>query len=142
MEGLGDLVELDAAFHDVPLGRNANVVHEGHQGRKDLGDAPAACRGIHVKHARAAERLDEPVNLVNRFVANKRPIVLEGLWRCGNLGQHRDSFLRRCRSRRYAGNFFAPWARARPERGHCSFSGSVARRLAINKPEPPVEGLG
>ena len=49
MECLGDLVELIGPLHDLPLGMESNVVHEGDQGVEELCDSAAKGGGVDVE---------------------------------------------------------------------------------------------
>ena len=52
---LGDVEELVAAEHDLPVGLQAGVVHQGDEAVEDLRDAPAEAGGVDVQHPLALE---------------------------------------------------------------------------------------
>ena len=77
---LGDVEELVAALHHLPVGGEAYIVHQRYQRAEDLGDAAAECRRIDVEYAGAAKAIRQPEDFFCPFLADDRAVRLERLW--------------------------------------------------------------
>jgi hypothetical protein len=79
VEALGDVEERLRPEHDVPLGLDADVAHERHEGVQDLGDPAAEARRAHVQHTRPVEPLAQLHDLVVQLPADDAAVICERL---------------------------------------------------------------
>ena len=79
MEQLGDVVELLAPEHHLPLGVDAHVVHERDERVEDLRDAAAERGGGEVEHLQPLELLGELADLLDERLAGEVRVVGEAL---------------------------------------------------------------
>ncbi len=93
MHGLGDVEELIGAADDLPVGPEADVVHERDQRGEDLGDAAAERGGVDVQDARALEPIGEAQDLLRALIADDAAVGLDGLGRRGNGSEHYGAVL-------------------------------------------------
>lgn len=57
MYGFGHRVELIGSTHDLPVVREAEILHQGNDAIQEFGDSAAKCRRIEVKDSRVTEWL-------------------------------------------------------------------------------------
>jgi hypothetical protein len=80
--------ELLAPVDDLPLGLEADVLHERHERVEDLAHAAAERRGGDVHDARALQRLGERADLLDELATHQMRVVGQGLGADGDGLQH------------------------------------------------------